>query len=77
MPPYFEKETCEWQMPTLKSDEPYFRCHVNEREHPMKCHDLDYRIIGHDLQVVEVGLDPGETVIAETGAMNYLEDGIA
>ena len=50
MPPYFEKETCEWQMPTVKSDEPYFRCHVNEREHPMKCHNLGYRIIGHDLQ---------------------------
>jgi len=42
----------------------------------MKCHDVDYHIIGHDLQVVEVELDPGETVIAEAGAMNYLEDGI-
>lgn len=41
-----------------------------------KCHDIDYEIIGDDIQVVEVELDPGETVIAEAGAMNYMEDGI-
>lgn len=29
------------------------------------------------MQIVEVELDPGETVIAEAGAMNYMEDGIA
>ena len=28
------------------------------------------------MQIVEVELDPGETVIAEAGAMNYMEDGI-
>ena len=43
----------------------------------MKCHEVDYHIIGHEMQVVEVGLDPNETVIAEAGAMNYFEDGIA
>lgn len=43
----------------------------------MKCHEVDYNIIGHEMQVVEVELDPGETVIAEAGAMNYFEDGIA
>ncbi len=42
----------------------------------MKCHEVDYEIIGQDMQVVEVELDPGETVIAEAGAMNYMEDGI-
>jgi len=42
----------------------------------MKCHEVDYEIIGHDVQLVEVELDPGETVIAEAGAMNYMEDGI-
>jgi len=42
----------------------------------MKCHEVDYEIIGHDLQLVEVELDTGETVIAEAGAMNYMEDGI-
>ena len=42
----------------------------------MKCHEVDYEIIGHDMQLVEVELDPGETVVAEAGAMNYLEEGI-
>ncbi len=42
----------------------------------MKCHEVDYEIVGHDVQLVEVELDPGETVIAEAGAMNYMEDGI-
>ncbi len=42
----------------------------------MKCHEVDYEIIGHDMQLVEVELDPDETVIAEAGAMNYMEAGI-
>ncbi|HHJ14970.1 MAG TPA: TIGR00266 family protein [Gammaproteobacteria bacterium] len=42
----------------------------------MKCHEVDYRIVGHDMQMVEVELDPGETVIAEAGAMTYMEEGI-
>ncbi len=40
------------------------------------CHEVDYKIIGHDMQLVEVELDPGETVIAEAGAMTYMEEGI-
>jgi uncharacterized protein (TIGR00266 family) len=43
----------------------------------MQCHEVDYRIIGDDMQIVEVELDPGETVVAEAGAMNYMEDGIS
>ncbi|NOZ61115.1 MAG: TIGR00266 family protein [Calditrichaeota bacterium] len=43
----------------------------------MKSHEIDYQIIGDDMQVVEIELDPGETVIAEAGAMNYMEDGIS
>lgn len=42
----------------------------------MKCHEVDYEIFGDDMQIVEVELDPKETVIAEAGAMNYMEDGI-
>ena len=42
----------------------------------MQCHEIDYRILGDDIQTVEVELDPGETVIAEAGAMNYMDDGI-
>jgi len=43
----------------------------------MKCHEVDYKIIGHDMQMVEVELDPSETVIAEAGAMTYMEDDIS
>jgi len=42
----------------------------------MNSHEVDYEIIGDDIQVVEVELDPGETVIAEAGVMNYMEEGI-
>jgi uncharacterized protein (TIGR00266 family) len=42
----------------------------------MKSHELDYEIFGDDMQIVEVELDPGETVIAEAGAMNYMDAGI-
>ena len=42
----------------------------------MQCHEVDYEILGDDLQMVEVELDPGETVVAEAGAMNYCEGGI-
>jgi len=42
----------------------------------MKSHEVDYKLIGDDMQVVEIELDPGETVIAEAGAMNYMDDGI-
>ncbi|HEY3388470.1 MAG TPA: TIGR00266 family protein [Prolixibacteraceae bacterium] len=43
----------------------------------MESHEIDYKIIGHDVQLVEVELDPNETVIAEAGAMLYMEEGIA
>jgi len=42
----------------------------------MKCHEVDYQIIGDDMQMVQVELDPGETVVAEAGAMNFMEQGI-
>ena len=42
----------------------------------MNCHEVDYEVFGDDMQIVEVELDPGETVIAEAGAMNYMEEGI-
>ncbi len=42
----------------------------------MHCHEIDYRLIGESMQMVEVELDPGESVIAEAGAMNYLEENI-
>ena len=43
----------------------------------MRCHDVDYAILGDAMPVVEIELDPGETVIAEAGALTYMEDGIS
>lgn len=42
----------------------------------MKCQEIDYEIFGDDMQTVEVELDPQETVIAEAGAMNWMEESI-
>lgn len=39
----------------------------------MRAHEIDYQIIGNEIQAVIVELDPGETVIAEAGAMLYME----
>ncbi|UTW02004.1 TIGR00266 family protein [Amphritea atlantica] len=43
----------------------------------MKCHKVDYEIIGNSMPMLEVELDPGETVIAEAGSMNYMEGDIS
>jgi uncharacterized protein (TIGR00266 family) len=43
---------------------------------PMRSHDVDYEIHGNEMQIVEIELDPNETVIAEAGGMNYMDDGI-
>jgi len=42
----------------------------------MRCHKVDYKIIGHDIQMAEIALDPDEAVIAEADAMTYLEQDI-
>jgi uncharacterized protein (TIGR00266 family) len=42
----------------------------------MRCHEVDYKILGDDLQLVEIELDPKETVIAEAGSMTYMEEDI-
>ena len=38
--------------------------------------EIDYQLIGDDLQAVIVTLDPGEAVVAEAGGMMYMQDGI-
>ncbi len=38
--------------------------------------EIDYEIRGDDMQFVEITLDPGETVIAEAGAMMFMTGGI-
>jgi len=42
----------------------------------MPSHPLAYEILGTSAPSVEIILDPGETVIAEAGGMNYMTDGI-
>ncbi len=39
-------------------------------------HEVDYEIFGHDMQFVEIELDPEETVIAEAGAMMFMDSKI-
>lgn len=40
----------------------------------MQSHEIDYEIIGDDLQAVVITLDPQEACVAEAGAMMYMED---
>ena len=40
-------------------------------------HEVDYEVVGDDLQFVKIELDPSEAVVAEAGGMMYMEDGIA
>ncbi|MFT6827085.1 MAG: hypothetical protein ACJAZV_000365 [Roseivirga sp.] len=42
----------------------------------MRSHEIDYVLHGDDMQMVEIELDPQETVIAEAGAMNWMEENI-
>lgn len=42
----------------------------------MRCHEVDYEIRGAEMQLVEIELDPNETVIAEAGSMTFMEQGI-
>jgi len=39
-------------------------------------HEIDFEIFGHEMQFVEIELDPGESAVAEAGAMMYMTDGI-
>lgn len=39
-------------------------------------HEIDFRIFGEEMQCVEIELDPQETVVAESGAFMYMDDGI-
>lgn len=41
-----------------------------------KAEEIEYKIYGDDMQLVEVFLDPGETVIAEAGGMLYMNSDI-
>ncbi|NTV78493.1 MAG: AIM24 family protein, partial [Clostridiales bacterium] len=37
-------------------------------------HEVDYKIIGNEMQIAEIELDPTESVVAEAGSMLYMEN---
>jgi uncharacterized protein (TIGR00266 family) len=41
-----------------------------------RAHEIDFRIVGSEMQFVEVELDPGESAVAEAGSMMYMMPGI-
>jgi uncharacterized protein (TIGR00266 family) len=57
-----------------KPARPHRRHDTSERK-PMS-HEIEYEILGDDLQAVVVELDPGEAVQAEAGAMLFMDDAI-
>jgi len=42
----------------------------------MSAHEIDYEVIGEEMQFVEITLDPGEACVAEAGAFMYMDPGI-
>ena len=41
-----------------------------------RAHDIAFEVFGAEMQFVEVSLDPGESAVAEAGAMMYMTDAI-
>lgn len=39
-------------------------------------HEIDYKVIGEEMQYVEIELDPNETAIAESGSFMMMDEGI-
>lgn len=39
-------------------------------------HVVDFKLLGDDMQYVEIELDPGEAAVAEAGSMMYMDAGI-
>ena len=66
-------------------DVPKFQPHLRPAAPPppvapaapvQRAHEIDHKIVGEDLQFVEIELDPGESVVAEAGALMYMTQGI-
>ena len=70
---------------TALRDVPKFQAHLRAAAPPpppvpvpsQVAHEIDHKIVGEDLQFVEIELDPGESVVAEAGALMYMSQGIA
>ena len=41
-----------------------------------QAHEIDYRIVGEEMQYVEIELDPNETAVAEAGSFMLMDEGI-
>jgi len=41
-----------------------------------RAHEIEFKIVGSEMQFVEVDLDPGESAVAEAGSMMYMTPGI-
>jgi uncharacterized protein (TIGR00266 family) len=39
-------------------------------------HEIDYRIHGHEMQFVEIELDPGESAVSEAGSLMYKDTSV-
>jgi len=71
----------DWQpVNTVAAFAGYFGRHAQPIQIPKapgrSAHEIDFKILGEDMQFVEVELDPGESAVAEAGAMMYMSDGI-
>jgi uncharacterized protein (TIGR00266 family) len=42
----------------------------------MTSHEIDYKIIGSEMQCIEIELDPQESVVAEAGSLMMMDSGI-
>lgn len=49
---------------------------VNAGTRMRRAHEVEFKIYGEDLQFVEIMLDPQETIVAEAGAMMYMDSEI-
>lgn len=45
-------------------------------EYTRRTHEIDYHILGEEMQCVEIELDPNETAVAESGSFMMMDDGI-
>jgi uncharacterized protein (TIGR00266 family) len=67
---------------TAVAEVPRFRVHVQAGGAPppalpgRRAHEIGFTVHGHEMQFVDVELDPGESAVAEAGAMLYMTQGI-
>ena len=66
---------------TPLKDVPRFQPHLGATSRPpafpdRRAQEIDFKIVGDEMQFVEVELDPGESAVAEAGAMMYMTPGI-